>query len=219
MVQQDLFNDSHLNLPGSLNASEKNFLQKHCLSLRLDQIILMAIAFLVCSLLSFAFGFEQGKGFVSTSESKLESVVETKKANNSLPQVRPAKTEKIQIVHSMTQFPESSSLMDQPIALPEEIATPSALVQPSDAAVIHLDQKPGGDYTVQLATYKREFKAKELMERLNQKGYHSFMIPSGKFFQVCTNGFISKHKASLFLKDLKGQKIAPVDAYVRSIPR
>src|SRR3989338_1717667 len=78
--------------------------------------------------------------------------------------------------------------------------------------------KKTGHFTVQLVTYYDQKLAERETNRLKEKGYESFVIPSGKYFQVCTSYFDDRSEAKSFLREFPDSSRYP-DAYVRPVVR
>ena len=79
--------------------------------------------------------------------------------------------------------------------------------------------KPDGKFTIQHVTYITRSAADREIQKLAQRGYSSFVIPSGKHLQVCIAAFQSRQDASLLLKQLRAQGLVSGDAYVRPMVR
>lgn len=60
-----------------------------------------------------------------------------------------------------------------------------------------------GNYTIQLVTHINENVAKKEMLALKNKGYKPFVIPSGKYIQVCVGSYPEKEDAIQSLKKFK----------------
>lgn len=74
------------------------------------------------------------------------------------------------------------------------------------------------NWTIQLVTYTSEKYAINEMDRLRENGYEPFLIPSGKFYQVCVNRFSTKEEANKLLQVFKsGSRYR--DAFLRHIKR
>lgn len=68
-------------------------------------------------------------------------------------------------------------------------------------------------FTIQVITYVSEKLAKEEVDRLAQKGHKAFVVPSGKYFQVCLDIFQDKKGA---LKKLDG--LRKMESYKAAYP-
>ena len=78
------------------------------------------------------------------------------------------------------------------------------------------EPKPVGKFTIQVVTVTSQAIAERELKKFTAKGHKGFVIPSGKYLQICVDGFESKDKASQRMKQLKTSGIVPQDAYVRA---
>lgn len=108
----------------------------------------------------------------------------------------------------MEEFRGNMLASTQVIARPE----PKAPLAMTDAGY------PQGKYAIQTVTVTSKATAEKEIKRLTDKGFQGFLIPSGKYLQVCVAGFETRAKASETLMKLKSEGLAPRDAYVRNIP-
>lgn len=210
MVQGDLFQipqksmkDAHDGTP-----SPTAFLERYRISLRLDQCLILAIIFMVLYVWTFSLGVERGRRWIAAD---LRQIPET---------IHPQQE---------TRFPHGMTAKENLPAFPEvaDRTAASEVTTVTDAGNVtvsasvqdrRLGEQPPGKYTIQIVTYLTQEAANRKIKDLKTRGYEGFIIPSGKFFQICVNGFESRQNASLLLKDLQGRGIAPKDAYVRPIP-
>lgn len=72
-------------------------------------------------------------------------------------------------------------------------------------------------YTIQLITFNSRKRAEEEVKRLKEKGFSGFIIPAGKFFQVCVDSFERMIDAKDKLLKLRQSGYAPQDAYIRPL--
>lgn len=105
------------------------------------------------------------------------------------------------------------------LATETAVETPAAPpVQETAPAVPVLSTSPiSGKYTIQLITFTSRPRAQEEVERLKKKGFQAFIIPQGKFFQVCAERFQSVKEAERKLTELRSEGFAPSDAYIRPL--
>lgn len=198
-MQGDLFGSASALPSVSQNAQRASFLERTRLTLRLDQGLVALIALLVFYVLIFSFGVEKGKRLglaeLQAERTKRESMVRELRAK----------------IFS----PKTSRETEISVELPASITGESVVSLPSEPRAI----VPAGQYTIQLITYKSQSAADREIQKLREKGHQGFVIPSGRYFQVCANGFTSRQEAQNILRQLKAQKIAAPDAYVRPIPQ
>jgi cell division septation protein DedD len=201
-MQTELFD---MPLPRTLSedspVAKTSFLEKNFITLRLDQTIGLTLVLLVVYVLTFSWGVEKGK------KSSHESQVIRSASHETLPSVAPqAVVASVAITPSAT-LTEGAAVREVPIAV-SELPKPVAKVA-----------KPDGKYTIQHVTYMTQSAADREIQKLAQKGYSSFVIPSGKHLQVCIAAFNSRQEASQLLKQLRAQGLVSGDAYVRPMVR
>ncbi|MFH0984548.1 MAG: SPOR domain-containing protein [Candidatus Omnitrophota bacterium] len=183
-------------------ASKISCLERNFITLRLDQTIGLALVLLVIYVLTFSWGVEKGKkssresqGVRQVSEAVLPSVV------------APVAVAKVSRSLSMESVDGS---------VPMEVAIPVAELPKPVAKVA---PRPDGKFTIQHVTYMTQSAAEREIQKLAQRGYSSFVIPSGKHLQVCIAAFQSRQDASKILKQLRTQGLVSGDAYVRPMVR
>ena len=215
-MQTDLFGTSQT--PSAMINSQQpkpHFLEGMRFSLRLDQALVAAIALLVVFVLVFSFGVEKGKRFalaeLKSERAKREKIIQEFRAK---------------LFETGVANPVVLRMQEDEAPGKIEIAAPASKIQAGSVAAVEsgpgaLDGKkyPAGKYTVQLITFTSQKMAEKEIGNLVQKGHQPFVIPSGRYLQVCANGFDSRESAEEFLRELKARNLAPRDAYVRSIPQ
>ena len=155
-------------------------------TLRVDHLLIAGIFALVLYVLVFSFGVEKGKRYA----------------------VREREAEKAR--QEVSQPPE-------PAVASPALVTPPTPVQPETSAEL-APEKPtvlNGQYTIQLITFTNRKQADQEVERLKSAGFQAFIIPSGRFFQVCAESFQTVSEAKEKLTHLRTQGMAQPDAYVR----
>ena len=163
-------------------------------TLRLDHLSVVAICALVMYVLVFSFGVEKGKRFA-------------------FEELRAEKAKK-----EMAEKELARALIGQETPLPAPGLGMSALAQVSEKP-----QKEDGTleatgrYTIQVITFKSQALAEEKVRQFKEKGYQSFIIPSGKYFQVCIESFESTRKAQEKLVELRAEGFARPDAFIRPL--
>lgn len=178
-----------------------SFLEKTFITLRLDQAIGLTLVLLVIYVLTFSWGVEKGKKSLQESQSIREASVEIPSSQGPRAVVASAVKNPPDIL-----FGESVS---------QEVSIPVAEVSNPEAK----NAKPVGKYTIQHVTYITQSAADREIQKLTQKGYSSFVIPSGKHLQVCIAAFQSRQDASQVLKQMRTQGLVSGDAYVRPMVR
>jgi cell division septation protein DedD len=113
--------------------------------------------------------------------------------------------------------------MAKELSQPTEAHVPPAKTDPPPGATSAEEnlavptRSLSGRFTIQLITFTNRKRAEEEVERLKKMGYQGFIIPSGKFFQVCTDAFQDMSEARQKLMRLKAEGFAPSDAYIRPL--
>jgi len=182
-------------------ASKATFLEKNFITLRLDQTIGLVLVLLVIYVLTFSWGVEKGKRL--SHENQVTSPV----SSEVLPaEVPPA------VVASVAKT-SSEVMLDE--SVPKEVPITVAELPKSAVKAV----KPEGKFTIQHVTYITQSAADREIRKLAQKGYSSFVIPSGKHLQVCISAFPSRQEASVLFRQLRSQGLISGDAYIRPIVR
>ena len=196
-MQTDLFGTPSVTARVNPAASKADFLQRTRFSLRLDQAVVMLIALLVVYVLVFSFGVEKGKRF-AMAEIRAER----------------GKREKIMQELQAKLFSEAGSPQTQesPAPVIKAIKIESPVVINEEAP-----SPPKGKYTIQMVTFTAEKDVERVMKKLTEAGHQGFVLPNGRYLQVCVESFDSRHKASRLLGELKSRRIVPQDAYVRFV--
>lgn len=201
-MQTELFD---LPLPRTLSenapVSKTSFLEKTFITLRLDQAIGLTLVLLVIYVLTFSWGVEKGKKSSIGSQ-----VIRSVPAEVSSPGVSQTAVASVAKIPSVIMGDES---------VPKEVPITVAELPKPVAKVA----KPDGKFTIQHVTYITQSAADREIQKLAQRGYSSFVIPSGKHLQVCIAAFQSRQDASQVLKQLRGQGLVSGDAYVRPMVR
>jgi len=201
-MQTELFD---LPLPRTLSEDstvpKTSFLEKNFITLRLDQAIGLTLVLLVIYVLTFSWGVEKGKRPLrETQGSRSVSAEDFSSATS-------------QVVFASVEKTPPGAMPDE--SVPKEVPITVAELPKPVAEVM----KTEGKYTIQHVTYITQSAADREIQKLTQKGYRSFVIPSGKHLQVCISAFQSRQEASLLLKQLRTQGLVSGDAYVRPMVR
>lgn len=201
-MQPELFD---LPIPRTLSeepaVSKISFLEKKFITLRLDQAIGLTLVLLVIYVLTFSWGVEKGKR--SSQEGQAIRPVLAESHSQEVSQAAVASVAKVPAI----------ALADE--SVPKEVPLAVAELPPPVAKVA----KPDGKFTIQHVTYITRSAADREIQKLAQKGYNSFIIPSGKHLQVCISAFQSRPDAIRLLKQLRDQGLVSGDAYVRPVVR
>ncbi len=208
-VQQELFNEfsdepkKQGPLPG-ISKPQKPIL----ISTSTEQIILISIIFILVSCFIFFLGVIRGK-----------SLGEKVQGQNVAPQdyVPPvqnaAKPIAVKAIPVKQQAAAPAPLAVKPSvfsAKPAEVKTQPIPAPTTKSALAALNlSKP---YTIQLTTSKKKDLAEKEVDAIQKKGFFSFIIPSGEYFQVCVGQYATKDEAK---KDLKVFGSKYKDCYLR----
>ncbi|MCM8774956.1 MAG: SPOR domain-containing protein [Candidatus Omnitrophica bacterium] len=213
-MQGDLFEVPSQSL-SSHSIQKFAFLEQTRVSLRLDQIMVGIIALVILYVLVFSIGVEKGKRF-ALAELAAERQMRERIVSDL--------TQKILKAREVQQPPASVSASP---SIPKAVLAPPrvtilednvGLNGRMDTMAAELSKVSGKRYTIQVVTYTSHKQAEEQILKLGQKGYGGFVIPSGRYLQVCVDTFDSREKAAKVLRELKSSGLAPPDAYVRLTP-
>ncbi|MBU1862795.1 MAG: SPOR domain-containing protein [Candidatus Omnitrophica bacterium] len=72
------------------------------------------------------------------------------------------------------------------------------------------------NWTIQVVTYVSNTRAENQVQKLAEKGWNAYIIPSGKYYQVCVNRFATRDEARAKLGVFTHER-GYVDAYVRKV--
>ena len=175
-----------------LSTAQPNWLDRFRFTLRLDHMAVAAISALVLYVLVFSFGVEKGKRIA----------------------VKEIRAERIKQRHVAQELLQSQASAAAPsLVTPAVAETPGPTVSTPAEPVRVFTPK----YTIQLITFTSRTRAEEEVKKLKEKGFQGFIIPGGKFFQVCVDGFEKMNDAKAKLLQLKQDGFAPRDAYIRPL--
>ena len=204
-MQRDLFRDlraeeTELNEPLPVSQMQPSFFERVRIVLTLDKIILWSLLNLTAMVFIYSAGIEHG---IKSSRQANPSDVKVSEALISV---------KDQTVESSVK-PEAST--------PENKSQEPSAVTDASAAAENMVALKTGTYTIQLATYRRKDQAETEVVRLKKKGHDAFIIPSGKFFQVCVEKFEKRPEAFQKLLELRSGGLDRVyhGAYVRPMAK
>jgi len=140
-----------------------------------EKVILLAICFIVASVISFSFGVERGKSLVflkSESRMDMASVVQNSAATQQMAKPQPVQTaQQVQVKR-------------QDLAIKPPVNTT-------------------GVYTIQIATYRNKSSAQKEAEILRKKGLSALVFSKGAYSILCVGNFNNKDAAKPTLVELK----------------
>jgi len=213
MVQGELFREEQADF--ERQSESKPFLARTCFTVTLDQALIGLIGVVVVFVLTYSFGVERGKRLIqSRSVSFLSVQTERPGPPNPLPGSQ--EPEKAPIVEESGGEERPSALS----GLPAGNTAPQleAHLTPSGTSFPLVNSLRKGAYTVQLVTYTDGAQAAREVERLASDGRDAFVIPSGRYLQVCADYFGDRAEARLAMRRLGFGKRYP-DAFVRPVIR
>ena len=220
MVQGELFVEN----PSSIRESEKTvnaFFSKLHLSLSFDRLLIITICSVVLFVFTYAFGVERGKRHM---ERRLASLISTQSdtvvtAADSDSKEDRSKPSDLKLIKASDKAEVSASFVGPTAKKENQKGSPISDEAVSASQLFPVaDLSRKSDYTVQLVTYKAKELAAREINRLKSSGHDGFVIPSGDYFQVCTNYFNNRGEAKAFLGRLRSSGRYP-DAFVRSVVR
>lgn len=226
-MQRDLF---HIPTPSdtiaSLHASRGGMLEKFRISLRLDHIIVLFLGMIFLYALIYSFGVEKGKKTASQNievlQEKIKQAIITETVQKETAMIDATKLPVP--AAAIAAAPAVKNTLEAPRAEVREAAASAVPAAPLKTVEVQPPVKAAetkavkGKYTVQIVTFNSKDQADAQIKKLASQGYNAFVVPSGKLFQICVNGFEKRQDAAASLKELKAKGIAPADAYVRNMP-
>jgi len=176
--------------------SRKMFTQLKCLTLSLENIIVLCIIFVMSGVLLFSFGFERGKSLVKQDSSHIKKINE--------------------VAHSTTEKKD----VEIEVSISEEREVPRIVIeqrplqQEQDEAETTVDIRNALEnaFTIQVASFPKEKSAKQEAKVLKDIGYDIYVLPKGKYSIVCVGKFAQREEAKQFSAKLKDRYR---DLYVR----
>jgi len=217
-------------------------------TLTAEKILLLAMANLVGLVLVFSFGVERGVKVAHQALPALNEpvkVVQVSQLPEALPFEKAAPIAKEPFWNGMLksfaartqkQFSEAKDVVTLKVVEPIQKVAEEAVEKRQAAMVLEQQAedaqspevstpkapetaKSDGRFTIQLITYVTQARADKEVKSLTEKGHRAFIIPSGKYFQVCVDRFGHKQDASLHLGTLNRRGYAKhyEGAYVRMV--
>lgn len=209
MVQGELFREEDNRLEAA--SENKSFLSRTRVSFTLDKGLFGLIGLMAIFVLTYSFGVEQGKRAMEFQSKTLTSMPAQASPQKTLQSAPGDPQEGIVLMVDQTKGITSQARATEP-----EANEPVSREIPAKLAAAK--SVPGGSYTVQLVTYKLEAQAQREIERLKTSGRNGFVIPSGRYYQVCADRFQTRGEAASALKRLRLENRYH-DAFVRPVVR
>lgn len=215
-MQRDLFKDFQVEEekkkiePLPPQETRPSLFERVGIHLTLDQLILWVLINITSFVFIYSLGVEQGMKLLKRGSSIDQSERVLLTAGEETP----------------TTF-QNTRTDELPVAVeadhqvvPDQESVPELVkVQPTTLIPVAEQNRKGRSFTIQLVTYRSETQAKREIEKLTQKGHEAFVIPSGKFFQVCVDRFEGKDQAFRKLLVLRTEGYHQIyhGAYVRPV--
>ncbi len=203
-MQADLFN---LSISNSFErqAFQRSFFERKY-TLRFDQLLALSLVTIVFFVLVFAWGVEHGKAVSHRDFLRLNQVSSTPEVKTEPALVSQLTKEAVQSAAPSVEV-DSGTHSEVSVRVP---AKQSAASQESVASV--------AKYTIAHVTYVKKDQALSEIGRIKSKGYAPFLVPSGRYFQICVNGFETRKEANDAIKSLRLKGIVSTDSYIRNMP-
>ena len=191
----------------------------------MDKLLIGVCLLVVSYVVVFSWGVERGR-----KQTKVDTDAKIEKLHNELsrltlvahelartpvrkPEIAPiapaSDTEPIEL-SNQTTWPSENFETTTTVLLPSE----SASVPVPSAETVTFGKK---QFTVQLATYVTTDRAEEQVQKLKKIGYDAYVIPSGKYFQVCIEKLATKPMAQSLKSKIQSETHLYPDAYIRNV--
>lgn len=212
--QQDLFSELIHN--ASYAGENIKGRRRHMtVTLSFDKVLLFVILCAIVFAVVFSYGVERGIKMHEGQED--EVIVEIPKQQGSVLSVMQAgekNTETLSLAVPQIVNTENQDVVkqgDEGQVTEVALASQQSVTQSSEVTTDMI-------WTVQIITYMNKKYAEEEQAKIIQKGYESFVFPSGKYLQICVGKFETKQDAQKVLDRFKKQKDY-ADAYIRKVER
>ena len=232
-MQQDLFSSPSPYEVGETNRSNTikplNSRQNRSIAYGLDKLLIGVCLLVISYVVVFSWGVERGRKQIRTeTEAKIEKLHNElsrlttvahelahspmRKAVEEIPV--PANASNVQTVSLFKEPAELAQDQDQDQNAESVDTVVQKVVVPETQTLSIGDKK----FTLQLATYVTTDRAEEQIEKLKKLGYDAFVIPSGKYFQVCIEKLPTKSMALSLKSKIQSETHLYPDAYIRNLP-
>ncbi|MBN1493959.1 MAG: SPOR domain-containing protein [Candidatus Omnitrophica bacterium] len=199
---------------------------KLTLTLNVDKILLFVLTCAIIFAVVFSYGIETGKKIKIDDEGEFgadaEKGVAKKPSILSLfsraeQAVKEKKTPAVAEDTTTVVVPITASEIPDPVTV-EQAAQQTEVKQEVVLPIEKKAELPQEVWTVQIITYVNTTFAKEELRKTEEKGYEGFILPSGKYYQICVGMFATKAEAANLLDKFKKEKDYS-DAYIRKVDR
>lgn len=167
------------------------------LNVTVDNLVITGIVSVMALLVMFSLGVERGKRLALAEKNTVQN------------------GQNIVSLHSSSDpsGDMAAATEAQTISAPPDDGPETALPYPA-AVTVPVTSSLDEGFTVQIATYKGERRAKEVVGQLQKLGHESFFLSKGEYVVVCVGKFNVKDEAKRLSLELK-KKFK--DCYVRRI--
>lgn len=222
--QKELFNyQSPLSKENQTRQSSKAR-EKVSIRIGIDLLLALVLFVLVSSIFVYLFGVHQGKKSVEAitttgSTLSLEDWEGSQSASNPASISAPAPSVETKATPQATTATPSKAATTTDLVNTSERETASATASAAQVTTVQTSAVTvANPWTIQLITYVGQVKANEEVKKLKAKGWDAFVIPSGKYAQLCVGKFNTKNEAERFMSEVRGLKTYS-GAYVRRVKR
>lgn len=183
--------------------SERSLKTKRSIKSYFDKGLILLLILISVFAVGFIVGYERAHESEDQDEIEKDAIIVVSERDTLSKKSQPKPKESV---------PEP---VNEPMVVPAA-AQPEKIVQ-----TIELPDKkvvPQDGWTIQVVTYTAQERADQEVASLKKEGYFAFVIPSGKYYQVCIDTFSSKDKAQATLKKILSSGRYR-DAYIRKVKR
>ena len=164
-------------------------------TINFDKFLIFLILLIISISIAYAFGVATGRGTLKHDGGEQPSL------------------------HKMKSEPVLFELSEDEHYVQKEGVQTQAQDDITAVAITEITQElPEKGWTIQVVTYKDYSNAHNEVAKLRDEGFNPFIIPSGKYYQVCVNAFTSRSDALKMLSVFTTER-QYFDAFVRKIKR
>jgi cell division septation protein DedD len=205
---------------------------KLTLTLNVDKVLLFILTCAIIFAVVFSYGIETGKKLQNDNGDDLLMEIEATPQERAVPdhanvlglfgkETAAPSLESEPLPASgipAAAEPSTTETLVLPFVAPQAAETPEEVMKPAEviAPVEEKKEELPLFWTVQIITYINKTYATEELKKLEEKELEGFILPSGKYFQICVGKFATKAEAAKFLEKFKKQKDY-ADAYIRQV--
>ncbi len=163
------------------------------ITISIENFVVLAVVIIISMVTAFSIGVERGKRSVPL-----------RSAQRTEAQPVEVKTEPPPALSEHASQPALDTTPPQAVEIATPILQAAAEPEPSTlAAKTVVEKNPEKQYTVQVASFKKEHYAQKEAEGLKESGYEIFVMPKGSYSIVCVGKFARKAQAKEISKRLR----------------